>query len=105
MMEFVDDDNVVMPRIQSTQSGRAQRLDGSEHMVELCRALPTDPEFAKRGIAQRVREGSATLGQYLFAVCDEKQPRAGETGPETRIVDGCHHGLPCAGCGHEKVFV
>lgn len=52
-------------------------------------------------IAQAVAKCGQTLIENLLPMSHEQQPSARERLSQPRVVDGRHHGLPCA-CGRDE---
>src|SRR5688572_5293110 len=102
-MELIDDDDVEVVGCEVFKSVAAQALNGCKNVVPTLRPTTGDPKLAETRLPKRHREGPATLFQELMAMCHEQQPTAPKPVAKARVIDGCHHSLPCSRRRDEKV--
>src|SRR5690625_5661243 len=73
-MKFVNDHHVEVIGRHVFQPGGMQALNGGKDMLEFIGSLPTHPQLAEVGVAQRMTKGGQALFQNFPAVGNKAWP-------------------------------
>ena len=77
VVEFVDDDDVEVMRVEVAQTARTEALNRGEDVFEVGRTPAVHPQLTEAVFAQRVTERPEALLEDFLAVGHEEQPRPG----------------------------
>src|SRR5690625_2282359 len=75
VMKFVDDHHVEVIGRHVFQPGSMQALNGGKDVLEFVGPLPTHPQLAEVGVAERMTKGGQALFQNFLAMRDRKSTR------------------------------
>ncbi len=101
VMEFVDDHDVEMRRIDGMNAGCVEALDRGEDVLEAGWTIPTDPLLAECGVPEGMAERRSALMEDLLTVGNEEQPVPWKRHAQPAVIHRSHDRLARAGGGYK----